>query len=159
MLSHRACWLEITQVPQTDTIVVRASDKNVCVQSHTGDTVRVTLHFSDQKSSPNTVHLNVDTVAAHQNIALTLIILFALLINHVALKYQDFVASNFLLQFLSNLKVTTLLVLELSHFFVVDYVAKLGRDRAGAVLIVTTRLLAYFPNTDFTVVAAADKEL
>jgi hypothetical protein len=159
MLSHRACRLKITQVPQTNTIVVRARDEDVCVQSHTGDAVGVTLHLSNQESSPNTVHLNVDTVAAHQNIALTLIILLALLVNHVALKYQDFVASYFLLQFLSNLKVTTLLVLELSHFFVVDYVAKLRRDRAGAVLLVTTRLLAYFPNADFTVVAAADKEL
>ena len=112
MLSHRACRLEITQIPQTNTIVVRARDEDVCVQSHTGDAVGVTLHFSDQESSPNTVHLDVDTVAAHQNIALALIVLLALLIDHVALKYQNLVTSYLLLQFLGNLKVTTLLVLE-----------------------------------------------
>jgi hypothetical protein len=56
--------------------------------------------------------LYVDTVAAHQNIAFALIVLLALLIDHVALKYQNLVASYLLLQFLGYLEVTTLLVLE-----------------------------------------------
>jgi hypothetical protein len=37
-------------------------------------------------------------------------------------------------------------------------VAKLGRDRASAVLIVATGFLAYFPDAYLAVVAATDKE-
>lgn len=97
----------------------------------------MTFHLCHQKSSSNTVNLNVPVVSSDKNVSFWLAL--------VSFEYQYFVRVN-------------LLICVFLNFTVVNYVPKLRENCAAAAdpIFTTALFLTDLPNADLTIVAPAN---